>query len=87
MEDLSIDNTPGNFKKMKHDLGRLDPVMFALVKNPKKRLCDRWLVHPNSKLKMRFDFLIIVFAVWNSVLVPYEAAYGNLGNSVVSVID
>jgi hypothetical protein len=48
---------------------------------PKKKasLCNRCLLHPGSKFKMNWDLLIIIFSLWNSLLIPYEFAFINDG--------
>jgi len=41
-------------------------------KHSKKARC---LVHPNSKIKIYFDILIMIFSIWNSILIPLEIGY------------
>lgn len=42
---------------------------------PSVKVKNKWLVHPNSSFKIIWDLVIIVFAVYNALLVPYEFAY------------
>ena len=54
---------------------------------PKVPCCDRFLIHPDKRPKMAFDFIIILFAVWNAIMVPYEAAYGDINSLLFDICD
>ena len=53
----------------------------------KVHFCNRNLIHPDKKFKFVFDLVIIIFSVWNSILIPYQAAYKQDTGVIVSVID
>ena len=36
---------------------------------------------------MIWDLIVIVFSVYNSILIPYEAAYSMENNVIISVLD
>ena len=51
------------------------------------RACNRFLVSPDNKWKMRFDLVIIIMAVWNAIYVPFSAAYGDIDSVWIDIID
>lgn len=44
-------------------------------------------MHPDNKWKMRFDLLIIILSIYNAIIVPYEAAYGEISSVALQVVD
>lgn len=44
------------------------------------------LVYPNSRVKIMWDLVIIVFSIYNSVLIPYEFAYSPDTNILMELI-
>jgi hypothetical protein len=45
------------------------------------------MIHPDSKLKSYWDIFIILLAVENAVLTPYELAYGAFESIVKEIFD
>lgn len=52
-----------------------------------KGFCKKLLVHPDSKFKIVWDLIVIVFAVYNAFLIPYEFAYEIDTNIFLEIID
>lgn len=50
-------------------------------------LINRFIIHPNSRFKISWDLIIIMFSVYNSMLIPYEFAYGRGYSWVIDQID
>lgn len=44
-------------------------------------------MHPDNKWKMRFDLLVIILSIYNAIIVPYEAAYGEISSVALQVVD
>lgn len=44
-------------------------------------------MHPDSKFKIAWDLIIILFSVYNSILIPYEFAYSFDTNIIFQVFD
>ena len=55
------------------------------LKKPKK--CDQHLVHPDSRFKVSWDLIIILFSVYNAILVPYEFAYSMTSSIFLQILD
>ena len=36
---------------------------------------------------MRFDLLVIILSIYNAIIVPYEAAYGEISSVALQVVD
>ncbi|CAI2365644.1 unnamed protein product [Moneuplotes crassus] len=49
--------------------------------------CDKNLVHPDSKFKAIWDLIVIIFSVYNSVLIPYEFAYDHNSHIILDICD
>jgi hypothetical protein len=45
------------------------------------------LIHPDSKCKIYWDLIIIIFSVYNSILIPYQLAYSVQESISLEVID
>ena len=45
------------------------------------------MFHPDSKWKMRWDLLVIILAIYNSVMSPYELAYGTISSVYKAIVD
>lgn len=55
---------------------------------PQKRsFLKRWLIHPDSRFKITWDLIVIIFSVYNSILIPYEFAYSIDTSVFFEVID
>lgn len=70
---------------LKHH-NQTDTLVYSKMRK-KQSGCNKWLINPDNKYKNWWDLIIIVFSVWNAVLVPYTSAYGSIDNIVVSIID
>lgn len=44
-------------------------------KKDKTKWWDRFLIHPNSRMKITWDLIVIVLSVYNSLIIPYDFAY------------
>lgn len=53
----------------------------------KKTCCEKFMLHPDSKWKNRWDLLVIILSVENSVLTPYELAYGDINHVALDVFN
>jgi hypothetical protein len=45
------------------------------------------MLHPDSKWKNRWDLIVIILSVENSVVTPYELAYGDIDHVVMDIFN
>lgn len=57
------------------------------TKKQNKGFWERTLVHPDSRFKTLWDLLIIIFAVYNAIFIPYEFWFTIKDNIFLTVVD
>lgn len=53
----------------------------------RKNVCEMCILDPNSRFKVIWDLIVILFSVYNSILIPYEFAYSLSSNVMLGVLD
>jgi hypothetical protein len=74
---------PVNFKG-NNKLTRLETYK---IDRKRKNICEMCILDPNSRFKMIWDLIVILFSVYNSILIPYEFAYSLTSNIMLDLLD
>jgi hypothetical protein len=68
----------------------MDTIGNLMKEKKKDKTCwERFIFYPTDKFKIYWDLVIIIFSIWNSILIPYELAYPETVKSAgpIAIID